>query len=109
MARVPLGPREAAVCIEQIMLKRINKEGSLSEDERAQISDAADHLRKLDNGIPMILFCPSCNGRHIDEGEFATRSHHTHACQKCGLVWRPAIYATMGVQFLPGFKNGNSK
>jgi len=55
--------------------------------------------------IPMLLWCPMCNARHIDEGEFATKSHHTHACQGCGMVWRPAIVPTCGVQFLPGFKN----
>ncbi len=55
--------------------------------------------------IPMILTCPSCGARHIDVGEFATRSHHTHACQNCGLCWRPAVVPTVGVQFLPGFKN----
>lgn len=56
--------------------------------------------------IPMILTCPSCSKRHIDEGEFATKPHHTHACQHCGMVWRPAIVPTVGVRFLPGFKNG---
>jgi len=55
--------------------------------------------------IPMLLTCPSCGARHIDAGEFATRPHHTHACQTCGMVWRPAIVPTVGVQFLPGFKN----
>jgi len=55
--------------------------------------------------IPMILHCPDCSYRHIDRGEFATKRHHTHACQACGLVWRPAIVATVGVQFLPGFKD----
>ncbi len=55
--------------------------------------------------IPMFLTCPMCGKRHIDEGEFATREHHTHACQGCGLTWRPAIVPTVGVQFLPGFKN----
>lgn len=55
--------------------------------------------------IPMILHCPSCGERHVDEGEWAHRSHHTHACQHCGIVWRPAIEPTVGVQFLPGFKN----
>ena len=54
---------------------------------------------------PMILTCPVCGGRHIDEGEFATKVHHTHACQYCGMVWRPAIVPTVGVKFLPGFKN----
>lgn len=55
--------------------------------------------------VDMILTCPSCGGRHIDEGEFATKVHHTHACQHCGMVWRPALVLTVGVQFLPGFKN----
>ena len=55
--------------------------------------------------IPMLLTCPSCGKRHVDEGEYATKEHHTHACQHCGTVWRPAIVATVGVQFLPGFKN----
>jgi rubredoxin len=55
--------------------------------------------------LPMILTCPSCGNRHIDKGMFATKPHHTHACQSCGIVWRPAIIATVGVQFLPGFKD----
>lgn len=53
---------------------------------------------------PLILFCPNGH-RHIDEGEFATKPHHTHACQTCGIVWRPALIDTVGVQFLPGYKN----
>lgn len=56
--------------------------------------------------IPMRLTCPSCSELHIDDGEFATKPHHTHACQHCGNVWRPAIAPTVGVRFLPGFKNG---
>ena len=55
--------------------------------------------------IPMLLTCPSCSARHIDKGEFATKPHHTHACQSCGMVWRPALVNTVGVQFLPGFKD----
>lgn len=55
--------------------------------------------------VPMILHCPQCGHRHIDEGEFALKSHHTHACQVCGLVWRPAKVNTHGVMFLPGFNN----
>jgi hypothetical protein len=62
-------------------------------------------LPDLGGAIPMILTCPACGGRHLDEGEFATKVHHTHACQHCGMVWRPAIVPTVGVQFLPGFKN----
>lgn len=55
--------------------------------------------------VPMRLRCPACSTLHIDEGEFATKPHHTHACQECGEVWRPAVVPTVGVQFLPGFKN----
>lgn len=55
--------------------------------------------------IPMRLHCPECCALHIDEGEFATKPHHTHACQTCGNVWRPAVVETVGVKFLPGFKN----
>lgn len=53
----------------------------------------------------MILFCPMCHSRHIEEGEFVTKKHHTHACQICGFVWRPAVEYTAGVKFLLGFKN----
>lgn len=62
--------------------------------------------REEKSAIPMRLICPSCGTLHIDEGIFATQLHHTHACQKCGGVWRPAVVPTVGVQFLPGFKNG---
>lgn len=55
--------------------------------------------------VPMLLHCPVCNARHVDVGEFSTKLHHTHACQNCGHVWRPAIVPTTGVQFLPGFKD----
>lgn len=39
------------------------------------------------------------------DGEFATKPHHTHSCQFCGLTWRPAVVCTVGVRFLPGFRN----
>jgi len=55
--------------------------------------------------IPMILHCPECGERHIDEGEFAMKGHTTHACQHCGMVWKPAQITTVGVRFLPGYKN----
>lgn len=46
----------------------------------------------------MLLWCHECKARHIDKGKFATK-RRTHACQKCGMVWRP-IVPTVGVQFL---------
>lgn len=55
--------------------------------------------------IPMILTCIVCGARHIDEGDFAHKHHHTHACQNCGVVWRPSKEFTRGVKFLPGYKS----
>ncbi len=55
--------------------------------------------------VPMLLWCPSCGERHIDSEVWAARAHHTHACQECGMVWRPAVVDTVGVVFLPGFRN----
>lgn len=59
--------------------------------------------------IQMLLWCPECGERHVDAGEFATKIHRTHACQSCGHCWRPAIVPTVGVRFLPGFKNDGEK
>ncbi len=50
--------------------------------------------------IPLLLWCPVCHARHIDEEK--NRPHHTHACQQCGMLWRPAVHFTRGVRFLPG-------
>lgn len=70
------------------------------------LSETREALAEAEKtAIPLILFCPACGKRHIDVGEFETKLHHTHACQRCGMVWRPAIEYTVGVQFLPGFKN----
>jgi predicted RNA-binding Zn-ribbon protein involved in translation (DUF1610 family) len=55
--------------------------------------------------INVIMHCPECGSRHIDAGVWASKPHHTHACQHCGFVWRPMIENSYGVLFLPGFKN----
>lgn len=75
-----------------------------------RLEDLKEYLPKvagvLADPIPMLLHCPECRTRHVDEGEFVSkRLHHTHSCQGCGHTWRPAIEHTVGVQFLPGFKN----
>lgn len=59
--------------------------------------------------VPLILHCPECNKRHVDKGDFAKKPHHTHACQSCGFTWRPAVVNTVGVQFLPGFKDAKEQ
>ncbi len=66
-------------------------------------------IAELAAPLPGRIPCPECGELHIDEGDFATKPHHTHACQHCGAVWRPFKVATVGVRFLPGFKNGESK
>lgn len=73
--------------------------------ERDSMAYPKIYLVLNDSTVPLILHCPHCNHRHIDEGAFELRLHHTHACQNCGLVWRPAVHYTHGVQFLPGFKD----
>lgn len=83
-------------------------------DQRVAIVRLLDELvlvtRELNaakggEAIPMRLTCPTCGELHVDEGAFATKLHHTHACQDCGQVWRPAVVNTVGVRFLPGFKS----
>lgn len=68
-------------------------------------AEAAPALPAVPSPVPMLLWCPACGARHVDAGDYATKPHHTHACQACGMVWRPAIVATTGVEFLPGFKD----
>lgn len=69
------------------------------------VAEKQEEIAKLSAPIPMRLTCPICGALHVDEGEFATKPHHTHACQNCGMVWRPAVSPTVGTQFLPGFRN----
>lgn len=86
--------QQTAIEVAQLLESGVTPE-QLADDARA----------KTLAPIPMYLTCPSCNARHVDAGEFATKPHHTHSCQTCGLTWRPAVVATVGVQFLPGFKD----
>jgi len=36
------------------------------------------------------------------------QSQRDDADRSCGMVWRPAIVPTVGVRFLPGFKNATT-
>lgn len=79
----------------------------LDGDQMRIVVDFAIHtgLMPPPDPIPMILTCPCCHARHVDAGGFATKPHRDHACQSCGMVWRPALVPTVGVQFLPGYKD----
>ncbi|WP_186130455.1 hypothetical protein [Burkholderia gladioli] len=66
--------------------------------------------------IPMLLFCPGCGTQHIDRPEshaeadasiglqikevvtWTNPPHRSHLCHECGVVWRPADVATVGVE-----------
>lgn len=49
---------------------------------------------------PAHLYCPACGLLHVDEGEWATRPHRTHECQRksCKKLWRPFEFPTVGVR-----------
>ena len=58
-----------------------------------------------EKSIPMLLWCPACHERHIDVARVRDEAP-SYACMPgLWLAWRPAIVPTVGVQFLPGFKN----
>ena len=107
---MPLSPEDEKLAQDRQAVRARLAKRDLSESARVRVVEQAKQLGVLSSNeegapIPMLLTCPSCGERHIDRGEFATRIHHTHACQHCGLCWRPAVVATVGVQFLPGFKD----
>lgn len=79
-------------------------ESTLPHDALARVMYGAAIEAEVEP-IPMRIHCPDCGTLHVDEGEFATKVHHTHSCQECGLTWRPAVVPTVGVKFLPGFRN----
>jgi len=103
----------ASVTAQRDRLETTVKESEAAKESRAlfveliqsQVALLQERVRELEAPLSMLLHCPGCMARHVDEGEFATKPHHTHACQSCGFTWRPALRATVGVQFLPGFKN----
>lgn len=92
----------------------VTKVIALGEPEKAAIAEALNiaysfglqegQAQRSTEPIPMLLWCPECGARHIDVALY-DKPHHTHACQDCGMCWRPAVVPTVGVSFLPGFKD----
>jgi hypothetical protein len=83
----------------------ISKLRDLMEEHSRASKDAA---REALATIPIRINCPECGELHVDEA-LKDKPHHTHACQGCGNVWRPSVRNTIGVRFLPGFKDDTSK
>jgi hypothetical protein len=58
-------------------------------------------IAELEKPIDMIIFCPNCYFKHIDqpqpEKNWDNPPHRSHECQSCGTVWRPADVNTNGV------------
>jgi predicted RNA-binding Zn-ribbon protein involved in translation (DUF1610 family) len=102
-------PTDIHVALDQLATAAtlsVASDGATTESLYNLILTTVPSLHKLASGpVPMLLWCPTCNARHIDKGEFSTKPHHTHACQNCGMTWRPAVVHTVGVQYLPGFKD----
>jgi len=78
---------------------------ALPAEDSTAVESAGSAKTKPSEPIPMLLWCPECKARHVDAGAFKTKVHHTHSCQACGHTWRPAVVPTVGVQFLPGFRD----
>lgn len=84
-----------------------NEEHAALNEAWAKLAEAA-RVWATRTPIPITLWCPNGH-RHVDKGAFAVKPHHTHACQTCGITWRPAVVDTVGVQHLPGFKDEEPK
>jgi predicted RNA-binding Zn-ribbon protein involved in translation (DUF1610 family) len=67
----------------------------LPETDDTEKVDCHNCLRKLLRKVK--IECPSCGAQHIDEGVWKTRLHKTHLCGRCGHLWRPFDFYTVGV------------
>lgn len=49
--------------------------------------------------IDMLLWCPRCHTKHVDEASegWDNPPHRSHLCHACGCIWRPADVPTNGV------------
>lgn len=50
----------------------------------------------------MILNCPACGARHVEDKKSERAGHAVHDCHFCGVKFQPALVHTMGVKFLTG-------
>ena len=92
--------------VEHLARQHVERQRSETGTVDAELAFRSGFQAASEVPVPMLLWCPMCCERHVDKGRFETHPHYTHACQSCGHVWRPAIVPTVGVQFLPGFRDG---
>jgi hypothetical protein len=82
--------------------------GNISPYAKDQIEELVTEVEgailQVGKPIDMLLFCPRCDIKHIDQPEpakgWTNPPHRTHKCQRCGWEWRPADVATNGVAAL---------
>ena len=57
--------------------------------------------------LPMLIYCPRCGVQHVDDAQperaWTNPPHRSHECQGCGLIFRPADFATTGVRSIATF------
>jgi hypothetical protein len=60
----------------------------------------ADNEKAKNARVPTEIFCPVCNHKHVDQGEWAHEiAHRKHLCANCQHVWAPYDVGTVGVSF----------
>lgn len=46
----------------------------------------------METGAKITIFCPYCNGQHVDEGRYAIKPHKQHLYFHCGRkFWLPKV------------------
>jgi hypothetical protein len=87
------------------LLDAARQRAMVDEIVYAGVCFRARHWRELAEArepVPMIMFCPSCGSRHIDQADpdngWLNPPHRSHLCAACGHIWRPADIATVGVE-----------
>lgn len=102
----PTGPTGSVLPAHPREQEEINMLIHANQPQEDKLKAEVERLTKaLADPVPMRMPCPTCGQLHEDIGRWSVTPHHTHACQFCGMVWRPAIRNTVGVKFLPGFRN----
>ena len=99
---------EGVMGANNVMARKVIEEKTKLLDDQIGVNNAlVEEVKRLGAPVPLILFCPKCNTRHLDAGVMATTPHRTHACQACGFLWAPAVVPTVGVAFLPGCRDAD--
>lgn len=82
------------------LIAQLNAATAARREVQADLSVMRESYTKVFRepaGIAMLLNCPRCHAQHEDVGEWLTRPHKTHQCQRCAHEWRPANVPTIGV------------